>query len=49
MQRYIEKTEDAAQYVIGVPLFWLVAGLTAAVMAIGFPIVEVYERLRHRA
>jgi hypothetical protein len=49
MQRYIEKTEDAAQYVIGAPLFWLVAGLTAVVMAIGFPVMETIERLRHRA
>ena len=48
MRRYIDKTEDAAQYVVGVPLFAVVAGLTALLMAIGFPVIETFERLRHR-
>ena len=48
MRRYIDKTEDAAQYIVGAPLFAVVAGLTALVMAIGFPVLETYERLRHR-
>jgi hypothetical protein len=47
VMRLIEKTEDTAQYVIGAPLFAIVAGLTALVMAIGFPVVEAVERLRH--
>jgi hypothetical protein len=47
MRRLIDKTEDLAQYVVGVPLFVTVAALTALVMAVGFPIVEAYERLRH--
>jgi len=49
MRHTIEKTEDLAQYVIGAPVFVLVAALTALVMAIGFPVVEAYERLRHHA
>jgi len=49
MRHPIEKTEDLAQYVIGAPVFVLVAALTALVMAIGFPVVEAYERLRHHA
>jgi hypothetical protein len=49
MQRVIEKTEDTAQYVVGAPIFPIVAGLTALVMAIGFPVIETIERLRHHA
>jgi hypothetical protein len=47
MRKFIEKTEDIAQYAIGAPVFVAVAALTALVMAVGFPVVEVYERLRH--
>jgi hypothetical protein len=49
MRRYIEKTGDTAQYVVGGTIFTIVAALTAIVMAIGFPIMEVIERLRHHA
>ena len=49
MRRYIEKTEDTAQYVVGGTIFTVVAALTALVMAVGFPVVEAYEWLRHRA
>ncbi len=49
MRHTIEKTGDLAQYVIGAPVFVVVAALTAAVMAVGFPVVETYERLRHRS
>ena len=49
MRTFIEKTEDAAQYVIGAPVFVAVAALTALVMAVGFPVVELYERLRHHS
>ena len=49
MRRYIEKTEDTAQYVVGGTIFTVVAALTALVMAVGFPVVETYEWLRHRA
>jgi hypothetical protein len=48
MRRYIDKTEDAAQYVVGVPLFAVVSAFTALLMAVGFPVIETYERLRHR-
>ena len=47
MRRYRDKTEDTAQYVVGGTIFTIVAALTALVMAIGFPVVEAYERLRH--
>ena len=47
MRKFIEKTEDTAEYVIGGTVFTVVAALTALVMAIGFPVVEAYERLRH--
>ncbi len=47
MRKFLEKSEDIAQYVIGAPVFVAVAALTALAMAIGFPIVETYERLRH--
>ena len=48
MRRYIEKTEDTAQYVVGGTIFTVVAALTALVMAVGFPVAEEYEWLRHR-
>ena len=47
MRQFIEKTEDIAQYVIGAPVSVAVAAVTALAMAVGFPIVETYERLRH--
>ena len=47
MRHFTEKTEDTAQYVVGGPVFTAVATLTALVMAVGFPVVEAYERLRH--
>ena len=48
MRKSIEKPEDLAQYVTGAPVFVAVAALTAVVMAVGFPVVETYEWLRHR-
>ena len=48
MRRYRDKALDTAELVFGAPLFVVVAALTALVMAIGFPIVETYERLRNR-
>jgi hypothetical protein len=47
MRQFTEKVEETAQYVIGGPVFLAVAALTALVMVVGFPVVEVYERLRH--
>jgi len=47
VRKFVEKTEEVAQYAIGAPVFVAVAALTALAMAIGFPIVETYERLRH--
>ena len=48
MRHYIEKTEDTAQYVVGGTIFTIVAALTAAVMAIGFPVMEAVQWLRDR-
>ena len=47
MRKFTEKTDDSAQYVIGAPVFVAIATLTALAMAVGFPVVETYERLRH--
>jgi hypothetical protein len=49
MQRYIEKAGDAAQYIVGVPLFVVVAAATGVVMAVGFGVIETVDRLRHLA
>jgi hypothetical protein len=47
MRQFTGKVEDIAQYVIVGPVYGAVAALTALVMVVGFPVVEVYERLRH--
>ena len=48
MRHSIEKTEDTAQYVVGGTIFTIVAALTAAAMAIGFPVMEAVQWLRDR-
>ena len=48
MRHAIEKTEDTAQYVVGGTIFTIVAALTAAAMAIGFPVMEAVQWLRDR-
>ena len=44
-----EKALDIAEYAIGVPLFVAVAASTAAVMAIGFPVMEAVNWARNRS
>jgi hypothetical protein len=45
MTRYQERSLDFAEYVFGVPVFVVVAGVTAAVMAVGLAGILVIERV----
>ena len=47
MSRRKEQALDAAEYTFGGPLFFVVSALTAAVMAVGFAVMTVIDRLRH--
>ena len=47
MTRSQEAAADKAQYVLGGALFWTVAGLTSAVMAVGFVLITAADRLLH--
>ena len=42
-----EHAVDVAEYTIGGPLFFVVAGATAAVMAVGFAIMTAIDRVPH--
>jgi hypothetical protein len=48
MTRRQEAAADRAQYVLGGGLLWAVAGLTSAVMALGFGIVTAVDYVLHR-
>lgn len=47
MSRRKEHALDVAEYTLGGPLFFVVAGATAAVMAVGFAIITVIDRVLH--
>jgi len=47
MTRRNEHALDVAEYTIGGPLFFVVAAATAAVMAVGFTIATVIDRVLH--
>jgi hypothetical protein len=47
MSRYNEKALDVAEYTFGVPLFFAVSAVTAAVMGVGFVVITAIDRLRH--
>lgn len=48
MRRHQESVEDTLALVIGGPLFAIVAGFTAVVMAVGFVAMETVNRILHR-
>ena len=47
MSRRKEHALDVAEYTVGGPLFFIVAGATAAVMAVGFAVMTAIDRLLH--
>ena len=47
MTRYKDTTLDTLEYVVGGPLFFIVAAATAAVMAVGMVAITVADRLLH--
>ena len=47
MSRRKEHALDVAEYTLGGPLFFVVAGATAAVMAVGLAIITVIDRALH--
>ena len=47
MSRRKEHAVDVAEYTLGGPLFFVVAGATAAVMAVGLAIITVIDRVLH--
>ena len=42
-----ETALDVAEYTFGGPLFFVVAGATAAVMAVGFAVITLIDRVLH--
>lgn len=47
MSRRKEHALDVAEYTIGGPLFFVVGAATAAVMAVGFVVMTVVDRVLH--
>ena len=47
MSRRKEHALDLAEYTVGGPLFFVVAAATAVVMAVGFAIMTVIDRVLH--
>ena len=47
MSRRKEHALDVAEYTFGGPLFFVVAGATAVVMAIGLAVITVIDRVLH--
>ena len=47
MSRRKEHALDVAEYTLGGPLFFVVAGAPAAVMAVGLAIITVIDRVLH--
>jgi hypothetical protein len=47
MRRFNENALDAAEYTFGGPLFFIVSAATAIVMAVGFTIMTVIDRVLH--
>ena len=47
MTRYKDTTIDALEYMVGGPLFFIVAAATAAVMAVGMVAMTVADHLHH--
>ena len=45
MTRYKDRALDVAEYTLGGPLFFVVAAATAAVMAVGFAVGTVIDRV----
>lgn len=43
----MEKAEDVAAYALGGPLFFVVAAVTAAVMAVGLVVMTAVDRVVH--
>ena len=46
MSRRTEHALDVAEYTVGGALFFVVSAATAAVMAVGFPVITAIDRLR---
>jgi hypothetical protein len=47
MTRYKDTALDTVEYVVGGPLFFIVAASTAAVMAVGMVAIAVVDRVLH--
>jgi hypothetical protein len=47
MTRYKDTALDTVEYVVGGPLFFIVAAATAAVMAVGMVAIAVVDRVLH--
>ena len=47
MTRNKDRALDVAEYTLGGPLFFIVAAATAALMAVGFGVVTVIDRVLH--